>query len=119
MRWNGAPVPDSRARRPSPRCSSSITTVEAGSAVTTQQISLVHLAKSEIHEAGVDICNFAYRASGGAGLRAGVIQRTFREMMVAANHFTIAPSIVTSAGRNIGGQWTNRVWQFYDLIEKK
>jgi len=48
-----------------------------------------------------------------------VIQRTFREMMVAANHFTIAPSIVTSAGRNIGGQWTNRVWQFYDLIEKK
>ncbi len=94
-------------------------TVEAGQRMSTRQISLVHLAKSEIHEVGVDVCTFAYRAAGGAGLRAGVIQRTFREMMVAANHFTIAPSIVTSAGREIGGQWTDRVWQFYDLIEKK
>lgn len=94
-------------------------TVEAGNSVSTRQISLVHLAKSEIHEVGVDICNFAYRAGGGASLRAGVIQRTFREMMVAANHFTIAPSIVTSAGRDIGGLWSDRTWQFYDLIEKK
>ncbi|MGA0542407.1 acyl-CoA dehydrogenase family protein [Neotabrizicola sp. VNH66] len=92
---------------------------EAGQQMTTRQVSLVHLAKSQIHEVGVDVCNFAYRASGGAGLRAGVIQRTFRDMMVAANHFTIAPSIVTSAGRELGGQWTDRVWQFYDLIEKK
>ena len=52
-------------------------------------------------------------------LRAGVMQRTYREMLVAANHFTIAPSIVTSAGREIGGLWSDRVWQFYDLIEKK
>jgi len=94
-------------------------TVEAGTAVTTRQISLVHLAKSEIHEAGVEVCTFAYRAGGGASLRAGAIQRTFREMMVAANHFTIAPSVVTQAGRDVGGSWTGRVWQFYDLVEKK
>lgn len=93
-------------------------TAEAGRQMTTRQISLVHLAKSQIHEAGVEVCNFAYRASGGAGLRAGVIQRTFRDMMVAANHFTIAPSIVTSAGRELGGLWSDRQWQFYDLIEK-
>lgn len=94
-------------------------TVEAGNSVSTHQISLVHLAKSEVHEVGVDVCNFAYRAGGGASLRAGVIQRTFREMMVAANHFTIAPSVVTAAGRDLGGSWKGRVWQFYDLIEKK
>ena len=92
---------------------------EAGEMMPTRLVSLVHLAKSEIHEAGVDVCNFAYRAGGGASLRAGVIQRTFREMMVAANHFTIAPSIVAAAGRDLGGLWTDRVWQFYDLIEKK
>ncbi|GGF74726.1 acyl-CoA dehydrogenase [Paracoccus acridae] len=92
---------------------------ESGQMMTTRQISLVHLAKAQIHETGVEVCNFAYRASGGAGLRAGVIQRTFRDMMVAANHFTIAPSIVTAAGRELGGQWSDRVWQFYDLIEKK
>lgn len=94
-------------------------TVEAGGSVSTHQISLVHLAKSEIHEVGVDVCNFAYRAAGGMSLRAGVMQRTYREMLVAANHFTIAPSIVTSAGREVGGLWSDRVWQFYDLIEKK
>ncbi|MGI8397636.1 acyl-CoA dehydrogenase family protein [Agrobacterium deltaense] len=94
-------------------------TVESGQSVSTRQVSLIHLAKSEIHEVGVDICNFAYRAGGGASLRAGVIQRTFREMMVAANHFTIASTIVTSAGRDIGGVWNDRTWQFYDLIEKK
>ena len=91
---------------------------ENGQQMTTRHVSLVHLAKAQIHEAGVDLCNFAYRAAGGAGLRAGVIQRTYRDMMVAANHFTIAPSIVTSAGRELGGIWSDRVWQFYDLIEK-
>ncbi|WP_062235206.1 acyl-CoA dehydrogenase family protein [Aureimonas sp. N4] len=94
-------------------------TVEAGHPVSTRQISLVHLAKSEIHEVGVDVCTFAYRAAGGASLRAGTLQRTFREMMVGANHFTIAPGIVTSAGRNIGGLWPDRVWRFYDLVEPK
>jgi hypothetical protein len=62
---------------------------------------------------------FAMRASGGAGIRAGVIQRIFREMMTAASHFTINPNIVGAAGRELGGIWSDRVWQFYDLVEKK
>ncbi len=40
-------------------------------------------------------------------------------MLTAANHFTINPNIVGAAGRSIGGVWGGRVWQFYDLIEKK
>lgn len=93
--------------------------IEAGDAATTRQISLIHLAKSEVHEAGVDACQFVYRAAGGASLRAGIMQRIYREMLTAANHFTINPNIVGAAGREIGGLWSNRVWQFYDLIEKK
>jgi indole-3-acetate monooxygenase len=93
--------------------------IEAGQSVSTRQISLVHLAKSEVHEAGAEACNFAYRAAGGASLRSGVMQRVYREMMTAVQHFTIAPGIVTSAGRELGGIWSSRTWQFYDLIEKK
>lgn len=93
--------------------------IEAGNGVSTRQISLVHLAKSEVHEAGVDACHFVYRAAGGASLRDGVMQRTYREMLVAANHFTINTNIVGAAGREIGGLWSDRVWQFYDLVEKK
>jgi alkylation response protein AidB-like acyl-CoA dehydrogenase len=93
--------------------------IEAGNRVSTRQISLIHLAKSEVHEAGVDACQFVYRAAGGATLRKGLMQRIYREMLTAANHFTINSNIVTSAGREIGGVWSERVWQFYDLVEKK
>jgi hypothetical protein len=93
--------------------------IEAGHRVSTRQISLVHLAKSEVHEAGVDASQFAVRAAGGASIRAGVMQRIFREIMTATSHFTINPNIVGAAGREIGGVWSGRTWQFYDLIEKK
>jgi hypothetical protein len=93
--------------------------IEGGNRVSTRQISLVHLAKSEVHEAGVDACQFVYRAAGGATLRKGLMQRIYREMLTAANHFTINSNIVTAAGRELGGIWSDRVWQFYDLVEKK
>jgi indole-3-acetate monooxygenase len=95
------------------------TSVEGGKSVSTRQTSLIHLAKSEVHEAGVDACQFVYRAAGGASLRKGVMQRVYREMLTAANHFTISPGIVAAAGRDIGGTWNDRVWRFYDLVERK
>jgi indole-3-acetate monooxygenase len=94
-------------------------TIESGNGASTRQISLIHLAKSEVHEAGVDACQFVYRAAGGASLRRGIMQRIYREMLTASNHFTINPNIVGAAGRDIGGLWSDRKWQFYDLIEKK
>lgn len=93
--------------------------IEAGQRISTRQLSLIHLAKSEVHEAGVEGCMFAVRAAGGAGIRTGIIQRIFREIMTAASHFTINPNIVAAAGREIGGVWSDRVWQFYDLVERK
>jgi len=93
--------------------------IEAGNRVSTRQISVIHLAKSQVHEAGVDACQFVYRAAGGASLRRGVMQRVYREMLTAANHFTINPNIVAAAGRELAGLWNDRVWQFYDLVEKK
>lgn len=93
--------------------------IEAGDSVSTRQLSLIHLAKSEVHEAGAEACDFAYRAAGGASLRDGTMQRIYREMMTAVQHFTINPNIVGAAGREIGGLWSDRVWQFYDLIPQK
>ena len=93
--------------------------IEAGHRVSTRQISLIHLAKSEVHEAGVDACQFVHRAGGGATLRKGTMQRIYREMMTAANHFTINPNIVGAAGREVGGLWSDRAWKFYDMDEVK
>lgn len=91
--------------------------VDRGDAPSTRLISLIHLAKSEVHGAAEAAVNFGYRASGGASLRAGTLQRIFREAMVAVNHFTISPSIVAAAGRETGGLWADRTWQFYDLVK--
>jgi len=91
------------------------TEVERGNTISTRQISIIHLAKSEAHESAEDVVRFAYRAAGGAGLRAGTIQRLFREVMVAVNHFTVSPPVVASAGRDVGGLWPDRVWRFYEL----
>lgn len=94
-------------------------TVEGGESVSTRQITNVHLAKSEIHEAAENAVNFAYRAAGGASLRDGTMQRYFRDVMVAVNHITISPGIVAAAGRELSGLWSDRIWQYYDLVEKK
>jgi indole-3-acetate monooxygenase len=94
-------------------------TIESRNRVSTRQISLIHLAKSEVHESGVDASQFVYRAAGGASLRRGTIQRVYREMLTATNHFTINPTIVASAGREVGDLWNERTWQFYDLLDKK
>lgn len=94
-------------------------TVEAGCHVSTRQISLVHLAKSEVHETACEAAQFAYRAGGGASLRDGVIQRVYRDIMVAVNHITNSPSLVTSAARDVGGLWDGRVWSYYDLAEAR
>jgi hypothetical protein len=74
-------------------------------------------AKSEVHETACEAAQFAYRAGGGASLRDGVIQRVYRDIMVAVNHITNSPSLVTSAARDVGGLWDGRVWSYYDLAE--
>ena len=92
--------------------------IDDGRSASTRHLSLIHLAKSEVHEAGVDACQFAYRAAGGVALRAGVMQRIYRDMLTAANHITINPNIVGMAGREVAGLWSDRTWRFYDLIEE-
>lgn len=94
-------------------------TVEAGCNVSTRQLSLIHLAKSEVHEAACEAAQMAYRSGGGASLRAGVIQRFYRDIMVAVNHITNSPVVVTSAARDVSGLWDTRVWKYYDLVEAR
>lgn len=79
-------------------------------------MTLVHLAKSEVHEAGAEICTFAYRAAGGASLRGGVLQRLFREMMTATQHMTASAGILAYCGRDLLGLAEDKQWQLLDLV---
>lgn len=79
-------------------------------------MSLVHLAKSEAHEAGAEVCTFAYRAAGGTSLRSGVLQRLYREMMTATQHMTASPTILAHCGRDLLGLAEGKQWQLLDLV---
>jgi len=90
--------------------------IAAGLEIERRLLSLVHLAKGEAHEAGAEVCNFAYRAAGGTSLRSGVLQRLFREMMTATQHMTASPGILAHCGRDLLGLAEGKNWQLLDLV---
>jgi len=79
-------------------------------------MTLIHLAKSDVHEAGAEVCTFAYRAAGGASLRSGILQRLFREMMTATQHMTASAGILAYCGRDLLGLAEDKQWQLLDLV---
>lgn len=89
--------------------------MEAGQMATTRQITYLHQAKDEVHDAGAAAINFAYRSAGGTSLRRGVLQRVFREMYTATQHITVSNSVMANVGRELLGLADGHVWQFYDL----
>lgn len=90
-------------------------TMESGQAASTRQISLLHLAKIEVHDAGADAIDFAYRSAGGTSLRRGILQRVFREMYTATQHITVSTGVMANVGRDLLGIADGYVWQFHDL----
>lgn len=90
--------------------------VAADQPVDRRLVSLIHLAKGDVHEAGAEVCSFAYRAAGGASLRSGILQRLFREMMTATQHMTASPGILATCGRDLLGLADGKRWQLFDLV---
>lgn len=91
-------------------------TVQANQPVSTRQLSFVHLAKAQVHEAGADACTFAYRTAGGASLRNGIMQRLFREMFTATQHITVSTGMLRNCGREILGMAEGYEWRYNDLV---
>jgi alkylation response protein AidB-like acyl-CoA dehydrogenase len=79
--------------------------------------SLVRLAMAHVTWASHDVAMFVYTAAGTTGLRAGTIQRLFRDMHAGTQHLIASPPVFRALGRELAGLAPKASWRFVDLID--
>ena len=94
------------------------TEIARGNPMGQRQITLIRLALMNVTNVGVEVCNFAFRASGGSGLRAGALQRCVRDMQAGAQHLLVSQMILRDCGIELLGRAEGRVWATMGLIKR-
>jgi alkylation response protein AidB-like acyl-CoA dehydrogenase len=89
-----------------------------GNLPNQRQITLIRLALMHVTNIGVEVCNFAFRATGGTGLRAGTMQRFVRDMNAGAQHLLVSAMILRDCGQELLGRADGRVWATMGLIKQ-
>jgi alkylation response protein AidB-like acyl-CoA dehydrogenase len=93
-------------------------TLDRGEALSVRQHTLVRLAMANVTWASHGVAAFVYKSAGTAALRAGTIQRLFRDMHAGTQHVTSAPPVFRAAGRELAGLAEGSHWVFVDLVAK-
>ena len=91
--------------------------MERGERPSVRLQSLVRLAMAHVQWASHDVAMFVYAAAGTTGLRAGTIQRLFRDMHAGTQHLIASPPVFRALGRELAGLAPKASWRFVDLIE--
>lgn len=91
-------------------------TIRAGDPLDARQKTMVRLALYNATWAAEEISGAVYRAGGTTALRAGVLQRYFRDMHAGTQHVTSAPGVVEGCGRHLGGLAPGHDWLYMNLV---
>jgi indole-3-acetate monooxygenase len=91
--------------------------LDRGEPLTTRQHTMIRLAMANITWTCKDVADFAYKSAGTVALRAGTIQRLYRDMQAGTQHITSAPPVIRNAGRELAGLADGKRWLFLDLVE--
>jgi alkylation response protein AidB-like acyl-CoA dehydrogenase len=91
--------------------------LDRGDALDTRQHTMMRLAMANATWSCHEVADFVYRSAGTVALRAGVIQRLFRDMHAGTQHVTSAPPVYRAAGRELAGLAPGRKWLFLDLVD--
>jgi indole-3-acetate monooxygenase len=91
--------------------------MERGERPSVRLQSLVRLAMAHVQWASHDVAMFVYAAAGTTGLRAGTIQRLFRDMHAGTQHLIASPPVFRALGRELAGLAPKATWRFVDLID--
>ena len=91
--------------------------LERGERPSVRLQSLVRLAMAHVQWASHDVAMFVYTAAGTTGLRAGTIQRLFRDMHAGTQHLIASPPVFRALGRELAGLAPKASWRFVDLID--
>ena len=93
-------------------------TLERGGALDVRQHTMVRLALAHITWSCHEVAEFVYATAGTVALRAGTIQRLFRDMHAGTQHITSAPPVIRNAGRELAGLADRKRWVFLDLADE-
>jgi alkylation response protein AidB-like acyl-CoA dehydrogenase len=89
--------------------------LERGERPSVRLESLIRLAMAHVTWAAHDVAMFVYAASGTTALRAGTIQRLFRDMHAGTQHLVASPPVFRALGRELAGLAPNATWRFVEL----
>jgi alkylation response protein AidB-like acyl-CoA dehydrogenase len=92
-------------------------TIEAGEELTTRQSTLLRVALSHVTWTVNAISEFAYKNGGTTALRAGTMQRLFRDVHAGTQHITSAPGVIKAAGKELAGLAPDGQWVFLDIVD--
>jgi alkylation response protein AidB-like acyl-CoA dehydrogenase len=87
-----------------------------GENLSRRQHTLVRLAMAHATWACHEISEVVYAAAGTVALRAGTLQRLFRDMHAGMQHITSAPFVFRNAGSELAGLAGGKKWVFLDLV---
>ncbi len=91
--------------------------LERGERPSIRLQSLVRLAMAHVTWAAHDVAMFVYASAGTTGLRAGTIQRLFRDMHAGTQHLIASPPVFRALGRELAGLAPKATWRFVDLVD--
>ena len=91
--------------------------LDRGQPLTTRQHTMIRLAMANITWTCKEVADFAYKSAGTVALRAGTIQRLYRDMHAGTQHITSAPPVIRAAGRELAGLAEGKRWLFLDLVD--
>ena len=92
-------------------------TLERGERLSARQHTMIRLAMAHATWSAHEVAMFAYAAAGTIALRAGTLQRLFRDMHAGIQHITSSPPVFQAIGRDLAGLApAGSEWKFLDLV---
>jgi hypothetical protein len=91
--------------------------LERGAPLETRHTTLPRLAVKHATDAAAEVCDFAFYASGGAGIRRGVLQRTYRDMTTGGQHRHVSDFMLRECAKDFLGRAEGKVWTSFGLLD--
>ena len=93
-------------------------TLDRGDRLSARQHTLIRLAMAHVTWSAHEAAMFAYTSAGTVALRAGTLQRLFRDMHAGTQHITSSPPVFQAIGRDLAGLADGARWRFLELDPK-
>jgi alkylation response protein AidB-like acyl-CoA dehydrogenase len=90
--------------------------VERGDKPDARHHARLRLAMAHVTWAAHDVAAFVYKSAGTTALRAGTIQRLFRDMHAGTQHLVASPPVFRAVGRQLAGLAEGQSWRFLELV---